>query len=263
MKFFHRALLYCSYLRYFDFVIETYNNFPHSSGIASSASSMSALALCIMELEKKFFFSLKEDFFFRKASFLSRLGSGSACRSIYPGLVVWGYHKYIKGSNNFYAIPYPYQIHPIFKNISDTILIVDKNPKKILSSKGHQLMNNHPYVRNRVKNAHKNMIKLISILEQGDFRKFGELVEHEALTLHAMIMTSRPYFLCMKPNTLHIIYTIWEFRIQSKKNIYFTLDAGANVHLIYPIKERKYLIKWVYQNLFFYCEKIIESFVYK
>nr|WP_317168680.1 diphosphomevalonate decarboxylase [Blattabacterium cuenoti] len=262
MEFFHRISFYCSYLRDFNFIIKTYNTFPHSSGIASSASSMSALALCIMEIEKKLVSSLKEDFFLKKASFLARLGSGSACRSIYPGLVVWGCHQSIKGSNDLYAIPYPYKVHPIFTKMVNTILIIDEEPKKILSSKGHQLMNNHPYARERLKCANKNMDRLISILKIGDFQEFGELIEHEALTLHAMIMTSRPYFLWMKPNTLKVLYTVWDFRIQSKKNIYFTLDAGANVHLLYPIQEKKFILKWIYSDLFSYCKKIIESFCY-
>ncbi|BBA17220.1 diphosphomevalonate decarboxylase [Blattabacterium cuenoti STAT] len=260
LEFFHRISFYCSYLRNWNFIIETYNNFPHSSGIASSASSMSALALCIMKIEKELVSSLKEDFFFEKASFLARLGSGSACRSIYPGLVVWGYHKSIKGSNNLYAIPYPYEVHSIFTKIENTILIIDDNPKKILSSKGHQLMNNHPYARERLKCANQNMNRLISILKIGDFKKFGELIEHEALTLHAMIMTSYPYFLWMKPNTLNVIQTVWDFRKHSNKNIYFTLDAGANVHLLYPIQEKKFILKWIYSDLFFFCKKIIESF---
>ncbi|WP_185858764.1 diphosphomevalonate/mevalonate 3,5-bisphosphate decarboxylase family protein [Blattabacterium cuenoti] len=260
LEFFHRILFYCSYLRDFNFIIETYNTFPHSSGIASSASSMSSLALCIMEIEKKLVFSLKKDFFFKKASFLSRLGSGSACRSIYPGLVVWGRHQYIKGSNNLYAIPYPYQVHPIFTKMVDTILIIDEKPKKILSSEGHQFMNNHPYAKKRFKCANKNMEKLISILKIGDLQEFGELIEHEALTLHAMIMTSRPYFLWMKPNTINVIHNVWDFRIQSKKNVYFTLDAGANIHLLYPIQEKESILKWIYSDLFSFCKKIIESF---
>ncbi|BAM99580.1 diphosphomevalonate/mevalonate 3,5-bisphosphate decarboxylase family protein [Blattabacterium cuenoti] len=260
LEFFHRISLYCSYLRDLNFIIETYNTFPHSSGIASSASSMSALALCIMKIEKKLVSSLKEDFFFKKASFLARLGSGSACRSIYPGLVVWGCHKSIKGSNNLYAIPYPYEVHSIFTKIENTILIVDDQPKKILSSKGHQLMNKHPYARDRLKCANSNMNRLISILKIGDFQEFGELIEHEALTLHAMIMTSRPYFLWMRPNTLNVIQTVWDFRKQNNKNIYFTLDAGANVHLLYPIQEKTFILKWIYSDLFSYCKKIIESF---
>ncbi len=220
---------------------------------------MSSLALCIMEIEKKLVPSLNEDFFFKKASFLARLGSGSACRSIYPGLVVWGFHKSISGSNNFYSIPYPYKVHPIFTQMEDTILVIDDKPKKLLSSKGHKLMNNHPYARDRYKSANKNMDKMISILKTGDIRSFGELIEHEALTLHAMTMTSSPYFFWMKPNTLHVIYKIFEFRHQSKINIFFTLDAGANVHLIYPIQERGPILKWIDNDLFF-CKKIIKSF---
>ncbi|WP_185872460.1 diphosphomevalonate/mevalonate 3,5-bisphosphate decarboxylase family protein [Blattabacterium cuenoti] len=260
--FFHRISFYCSYLLDFNFIIETYNTFPHSSGIASSASSMSALALCVMEIEKKLVSSLEEDFFLKKASFLARLGSGSACRSIYPGLVVWGNHKSIKGSNDFYAIPYPYKIHTIFTKLVNTILIIDEKPKKILSSKGHLLMNSHLYAKERFKSANKNMDSLISILKIGDFQEFGELIEHEALTLHAMIMTSRPYFLWMKPNTINVIQSVWDFRKESKKNIYFTLDAGANVHLLYPIEEKKIILKWIYSDLFSFCKKIIESFCY-
>ncbi|WP_185863491.1 diphosphomevalonate/mevalonate 3,5-bisphosphate decarboxylase family protein [Blattabacterium cuenoti] len=260
LKFFYRISFYCSYLRNFNFIIETSNTFPHSCGVASSASSMSALALCIMKMEKKLVPSLKEDFFFKKASFLARLGSGSACRSIYPGLVVWGHHQSIEGSNNLYAIPYPYEIHSIFTKIEDTILIIDDKPKKILSSKGHKLMNHHPYARERFKDANQNMNRLISILKRGEFQEFGELIEHEALTLHAMIMTSRPYFLWMKANTINVIHMVWDFRKQNNKNIYFTLDAGANVHLLYPIQEKTSIIKWIYSNLFFYCKKTIESF---
>ncbi|WP_185877073.1 diphosphomevalonate/mevalonate 3,5-bisphosphate decarboxylase family protein [Blattabacterium cuenoti] len=263
VEFFRNILFYCSFLKDYNFIIETYNTFPHSSGIASSASSMSSLALCIMEMEKRLVSSLiKKDFFFKKASFLARLGSGSACRSIYSGLVVWGYHKSIKGSNNFYAIPYPYMVHSIFRKIEDTILIVDEKPKSILSSKGHQLMNENPYSRERFKCANKNMDRLISILKIGDFQEFGELVEHEALTLHAMIMTSNPYFLLMKPNTIKIIHSVWDFRMQNKKNIYFTLDAGANIHLLYPFEEKKFIKKWIYSDLFSFCKKIIESFCY-
>ncbi|WP_185868717.1 diphosphomevalonate/mevalonate 3,5-bisphosphate decarboxylase family protein [Blattabacterium cuenoti] len=259
LVFFYRISSYCSYLRDYHFTIETYNNFPHSSGIASSASFMSSLALCIMEMEKQLVPSLTHSFFLKKASFLARLGSGSACRSVYPGLVVWGNHKSIIGSNNLYAIPYPYKIHSIFQNLIDTILIIDETPKKILSTQGHQLMNTHPYAKERFKCANKNMDCMISILEMGDFQEFGKLIEHEALTLHAMIMTSNPYFLWMKPNTVQIIHMVWDLRIQSKKNVYFTLDAGANIHLLYPMNERLFIGKWIKHDLMFYCKKIIES----
>src|SRR5690606_14121653 len=87
--FFKRILEYCPYLLDYKLVINTENSFPHSSGIASSASGMSALALCVMSLEKELNPEITEDIFRKKASFLARLGSGSACRSIAGNLVVW------------------------------------------------------------------------------------------------------------------------------------------------------------------------------
>ena len=45
--------MYCPYLKEYHIVIDTQNTFPHSSGIASSASGMAALAMNVMCLEKE------------------------------------------------------------------------------------------------------------------------------------------------------------------------------------------------------------------
>ena len=89
-KFFERIAMYCPFLKEFHFTIDTQNTFPHSSGIASSASGMAALAMTIMSLEKALNPSMNDDYFYQKASFLARLGSGSACRSVKGSVVVWG-----------------------------------------------------------------------------------------------------------------------------------------------------------------------------
>jgi len=89
--FLNRIEKYLPFLKVYDFTIETSNSFPHSSGIASSASGMSALALCLMSLEKELDPTMNNEDFNRKASFLSRLGSGSASRSIEGDLIVWGH----------------------------------------------------------------------------------------------------------------------------------------------------------------------------
>ena len=91
-KYFAAIIKYCPYLLHYHLEINTKNTFPHSSGIASSASGMSALSLCLMSFEKEI--SKEEfssDFFFLKASFLSRIGSGSACRSVYKVLTYFHY----------------------------------------------------------------------------------------------------------------------------------------------------------------------------
>jgi len=64
--------------------------------------------------------------------------------------------------------------------------------------------------------------------------RFIKLVEHEALTLHAMMMMSDPAFILMKTGTLEVINKIWDFRREINLPLFFTLDAGANVHLLFP-----------------------------
>src|SRR5690606_40256009 len=72
-NFLARIYPYMPFLKDFHFVVETSNSFPHSSGIASSASGMSALALCFMELERILDPTMDPNFFKVKASFLARL----------------------------------------------------------------------------------------------------------------------------------------------------------------------------------------------
>lgn len=252
--FFKRVEVYLPFLNAYHFKIETSNTFPHSSGIASSASGMSALALCLMSVEKELSAEVSEEDFIKKASFLARLGSGSACRSLEGDLVVWGAHDEITGSSDIFGVKYPYQVHQNFKNYQDTILLVDKGEKQVSSTVGHNLMHGHPFAQERFKQADKNLSDIISILKEGDLDKFIALVESEALTLHAMMMTSMPYFILMKPNTLQIINKIWNYRAQTGSKVCFTLDAGANVHVLYPEQESESVLKFIKNELVAYCQ---------
>ncbi|MEM6684465.1 MAG: diphosphomevalonate decarboxylase, partial [Bacteroidota bacterium] len=185
--FLQRIEQYVPFLKDYHFTIETSNSFPHSSGIASSASGMSALALCIMSLEKEMIPTISEEEFNRKASFLARLGSGSASRSIEGDLIVWGTHQDTIGSSDLFGIKYPYAVHEVFQNYQDTILLVDKGEKQVSSTVGHNLMHNHPFAAQRFTQAHENLTKMQSILADGDLQQFIAIVESEALTLHAMM----------------------------------------------------------------------------
>ncbi len=262
--FFQRIEAYLPFLKDYHFTIRTSNSFPHSSGIASSASGMSALALCLMSIEKELINSdvalsaversMDENYFNQKASFLSRLGSGSACRSIEGDLIVWGKHDKIIGSSDLFGVKFPDKVHDDFKNFHDTILLVDKGEKQVSSTVGHNLMYGHPYADDRFKQANDNLAKLSEILQNGDLKGFIEIVESEALTLHAMMMTSLPYFILMKPNTLEIINKIWAFRKETGLNVCFTLDAGANVHVLYPDKESDTIYEFIKSELVAYCQ---------
>ncbi len=239
----------------YDFVIKTHNSFPHSSGIASSASGMAALSLCIMSMEKALNPSMSEAQFYQKASLLARLGSGSAARSIKGELVVWGQHSSIQGSSDQFGVAFPHEMHENFKNYQDTILLVDKGEKVVSSTVGHNLMHGHPFAQQRFAQANENLSKLSEILQNGDLEAFVNLVESEALTLHAMMMTSNPYFILMKPNTLQIIDKIWKFRTETGSNVCFTLDAGANVHVLFPEKEKVRVNDFIARELVDFCQK--------
>ncbi|MFC0603058.1 diphosphomevalonate/mevalonate 3,5-bisphosphate decarboxylase family protein [Winogradskyella pulchriflava] len=260
--FFERIETYMPFLRDYHFKIETSNTFPHSSGIASSASGMSAIALCLMSIEQK----LKEDvtlsaversfdknYFNQKASFLARLGSGSACRSIEGELVVWGKNESTE-SSDLYGVKFDGEVHSNFKNYQDTILLVDKGEKQVSSTVGHKLMFGHPFAKERFAQAHDNLATLKAILAFGDLKAFVKVVESEALTLHAMMMTSMPYFILMKPNTLEIINKIWQYRAENDSNVCFTLDAGANVHVLYPEREKQNILEFIKSELVSYCQ---------
>ncbi|TVZ55819.1 diphosphomevalonate decarboxylase [Lutibacter sp. Hel_I_33_5] len=254
-QFFERIKAYCPYIFEYRMTIESENSFPHSSGIASSASGLSAIAMCLLSLEKELNSELTAEFINKKASFLARLGSGSASRSVEGPLVVWGNHPAIEGSSDLFGVKFPHKVHSIFENYQDTILLVDKGEKQVSSTVGHQLMHNHPYAENRFKQANENLEKLSEILQNGEIKEFINLVESEALTLHAMMLASNPYFILMKPNTLEIINKIWQYREEHKSNICFTLDAGANVHVLYPLDEKKAVETFIERVLSKHCQK--------
>ena len=218
-----------------SFVIKTENTFPHSSGIASSASGFGALAKCLMALDKEISGEKSPEETLQKASLLARLGSGSACRSLYNGLVVWGDTPVVSGSADEYAVPYPVsEIHPIFRDFNDWVMLIHEGQKSVSSTVGHGLMNGNPYAQVRFAEAAKNFFTLQEILKNGDMDGFIKLVEHEALTLHAMMMVSDPAFILMQTGTLETIHKVWDFRRETGLPLFFTLDAGANVHLMFP-----------------------------
>jgi len=251
-QFLSRAATIYPFLNKGSFVVKTSNSFPHSSGIASSASGMAALSLCVMDIAKAKGLVSSDDFF-QKASILARLGSGSASRSIYGPLAIWGENTFFPNSSDDYAVPFT-EAHPVFQNFCDTILIVHNGQKTVSSTVGHSLLDNHPFASARYHQAHENLDKILGVLRSGDLDAFISIVESEALTLHALMMSSQPYFILMKPHTLQIIEKIWKYRDRAHKKWCFTLDAGANVHFLYPKEDQEEAYHFIQNELSQYCE---------
>ncbi len=221
-------------LRNITLTATTENSFPHSTGIASSASGISAFTLCLLDVAVKLLGAeIAGEKFMQMASFAARAGSGSACRSMYGGFTVWGESPLEAGSSDEFAITVQEFIHPEMLKLKDAILVISADPKSMSSTRGHQTMEGHPFFSNRILQANHNLEEVLNALSANDFEKLCAVAECEALTLHALIMSANPGTLLMKPATVEVIHRVREAR-KSGLPLFFTLDAGANVHVIYP-----------------------------
>jgi diphosphomevalonate decarboxylase len=195
-----------------------------------------------------------EDYFFKKASYYARIASGSASRSIYPKIAIWGETASADESSDEYAVPFYETIHPVFHTMKDAILIASAAEKAVSSTEGHNLMNTNRFAAERFRQAEDNMNTIVKAMQIGDLDTFGEVVEQEALTLHALMMTSSPAYILMTPNTLEMINRIKSYRKSSKIPLYFTLDAGPNIHLLYHAEYHIKVEDFIKSNLEEFCE---------
>ena len=254
-KFFERLLPLYPFLKQLSFRIDTQNSFPHSAGIASSASGMSALALCLVSLEEKLFEPFKDrSSFFEKASYIARLGSGSACRSVYGSAAVWGEVPGVVGSSKEVAVSIADQLHQTFQDYHDDILLISREEKSVSSRAGHGLMDANPYAPARYQQARQRTEEMVDILRRGDVENFGEMLESEALTLHGLMMSSRPAFMLLRPNTVAVVERLQAFRREQHIPVYFTLDAGPNLHLLYPNSVANDVRTFIREQLLFFCD---------
>ena len=238
------------FLQQYSYTIKSENTFPHSTGIASSASAMSALALCICSMEEMCTnVKLDDEDFYKKASYIARLASGSASRSVYKSYATWGESLAFSKASNDFATPFSKYIHPIFNDFQDFILLINSKKKTVSSSAGHGLMRNHPFAQARYDQANTNFERMLGILRSGDLESFIEVLENEALSLHGLMMNSTPSYTLLKPNSLQAIELIRDYRKSTKIPVGFTLDAGPNIHLMFPKSDKDKVKTFVDEEL--------------
>jgi len=115
-------------------------------------------------------------------------------------------------------------------------------------------MNGNRYAENRYTEARFRFDSLTRVLKTGDVKQFGEIAEAEAMSLHALMMMSMPPFILMRPNTLVILEKIRQYRKDTGLPLYFTLDAGPNVHLLYPDEIKTRVNPFIEAELLPFCE---------
>jgi diphosphomevalonate decarboxylase len=242
------------FINKYKFVIKSTNTFPHSAGIASSASSMAALSLCFCELHYKLNDTpaIFDQSFFDLASNMARLGSGSASRSLFPGIVAWGENDQFSKATQTLSSQVLSDKWP--NQLNDAILIVTTEKKKVLSRQGHSLMENHPYAQARYQQAKNNFNSLVQSINEEDFATFSDIVENEALSIHALMLSSNPGYTLLKPNSFLILEEMRKFRKEENCKICFTIDAGPNIHLLYPNDEKEKVEAFIEGTLKGLCE---------
>jgi len=199
--------------------VVTRNNFEKAAGMASSASGFAALSLAGSRAAG---LNLSD----KELSILARQGSGSACRSISGGIVVW--HK---GEDNQSSYAEQIKFNDQWGLRILLVKIKDSKEKKISSTEGMKKALLSPYFKLAIDEAEKNVKRTVKALRENDWKVFGEVVEAECFRLHMLTMTSKPPIIYWKPGTLEVFSQVFEMR---KKRVegFVTVDAGSHVHVI-------------------------------
>jgi diphosphomevalonate decarboxylase len=200
--------------------IASVNHFPTAAGVASSASGFAALALAATRAA-----GLREDP--KTLVPLAILGSGSACRSLYGGYVLWSPPR--AGQHRSSVRQIESEDHwPLV----DLVTILSRKPKPVTSEQGHLQVWTSPLLEGRLASLARTTRTVKKAIQDRDLPSLGDAIESEALCMHAVMMTSRPSLLYWEPATVSVIKAVWDLRIRRGLPCYFTIDAGPNVHVI-------------------------------
>jgi diphosphomevalonate decarboxylase len=198
--------------------VEGKTNFPVGAGMASSAAAFAALAMAASQ-------AAGLDLDMTELSRLARLGSGSACRSIFGGFVEW-----LPGETHQTSIA-----QPLFPAehwlLADLVAIIDEGQKPVGSTEGHALAVTSPLQSARVADAPRRLeICRRAILER-DFEALAQIVELDSNMMHGVMSTSTPALHYWQPATLAVMAQVLAWR-RAGTPVCYTLDAGPTVHCL-------------------------------
>lgn len=196
--------------------VESSNNFPTASGLASSASGFAALAFAALKASGT---SATPP----EVSRLARESSVSAARSAYGGLVTLA-------QSGREAMPL--KATKSLNRLALVIAITKRGPKSVGSTEGMLLtQETSPYYRAWTESAPIVFEELRTALIQGDLQRAGEAMEHSTLLMHASMMAARPALFYWEPGTLAAMNCVRQLR-RGGSLAYFTMDAGAHVKVL-------------------------------
>ena len=201
--------------------VESRSTVPLAAGLASSASGFAALALALNDY---YGWGLTP----KACSIAARLGSGSACRSVYDGFVEWQAGEQPDGSDS-YAVALP----EVWPDFCVGLLLVSKAQKPVGSREAMQrTCETSTLYRSWGAKVNENLAGIKAAIQARDMSRLGRQAESNALAMHATMMDSWPPVLYWLPESLAIIQQVHALRAEGLP-LYFTMDAGPNVKLLF------------------------------
>ncbi len=195
------------------FKVTSHNNFPHSAGIASSASSFAAVTKCAVQ-------AIGAKISAEQMSEISRHGSGSSCRSFFSPWCVWDEN----GAR---------QANIKLQNLRHELILIDSSQKTVSSSEAHKAVKTSLLFEGRSQRAARRMTDLVATLNENHWEKAYHICWEEFADMHALFATSRPHFYYIQPKTTEWLTNIDRFWATYKDGPIVTIDAGANIHLLW------------------------------
>lgn len=206
------------------FIVKSGNNFPHDCGLASSASSFAALTKvavkAICEITERPQPPQKE------IAALSRLGSGSSCRSFFSPWSFWS-HDAIQ------EIELPY------KELHHMVFVVSSSVKKVSSSEAHKRVVTSSLFEGRIDRAKTRMVHLMEAFQNKDWQKAYEICWAEFWDMHVLFETSTPSFGYMVPETIKVLNWIRDYWKMIGDGPLVTMDAGPNIHFLFRPNQKE------------------------
>lgn len=201
--------------------IQTTSDVPIAAGLASSASGFSALVLALQQLFQ-WNLSLTE------LSILARLGSGSACRSLWPGFVLWQAGIATDGMDS-----HGIAIEKKWPGLMMGLLIFHQEAKSISSRDAMQrTVTTSQLYCSWPAQVEQDIQQLQQAITLQDFNLLGSTAEHNALSMHATMMSAWPPIIYTSSSTLTAMQKVWSLRAAGIP-VYFTQDAGPHLKLLF------------------------------
>lgn len=206
--------------------IESENNFPTAAGLASSAAGYSCLVYTLATL-----YGLENDI---ELSSLARMGSGSACRSIYGGFVQWQRGSADDGHDSIAV-----QLAPAnhWQDLELLILVVNDARKKTSSTSGmSRSVATSPLLKHRAEIVVPQRIDEMKAAIAGkDFNKFAQLSMQDSNQFHAVCLDTYPPCVYLNDVSHAVINAVHNYNAawgDDHTRVGYTFDAGPNACIL-------------------------------